>query len=99
MIWCDHFRFVIRATLLISVVVLALCIIALPAVAQPESLVQTKQKAEQGDAAAQFNLGMIYEMASGVPEGRRAGGEVVSPVRRTGECQCTIEPELDVRDR
>ena len=39
-----------------------------PACSQEMSLEELKQKAEQGDADAQFNLGTMYENGQGVPQ-------------------------------
>ena len=36
--------------------------------AQPETVDELRAKAEQGDAAAQYNLGMLYADGRGVPQ-------------------------------
>ena len=46
-----------------------LCVFGLLlSVAFAQSLSETRKKAEQGDAAAQFNLGWMYDTGTGVPK-------------------------------
>ena len=48
-----------------------------------DDLDTVRQAAEQGDARAQFNLGIMYDNGEGVPQGRSRGREVVPAGRRT----------------
>ncbi len=53
--------------------------------------------AEQGDADAQFNLGLMYANGEGVPQDYRRGGEVVPARRRAGPCRGPVQPRRHVR--
>jgi TPR repeat protein len=50
------------------VVVLVAGMVSLPFVSNGENLAATRQKAEQGDADAQYNLGCCYAKGEGVPQ-------------------------------
>ena len=55
-----------RHRILVATVTLILAMLILPAYSQEPSLAELKQKAEQGDSKAQFDLGVIHEHGRGV---------------------------------
>jgi TPR repeat protein len=57
-----------KSRLLLLVAVAWLALPLAPCFADSPSLAETRTKAEQGDAAAQFNLGLMYRNGEGVPK-------------------------------
>ena len=57
-----------RHRILVATVTLILAMLILPAYSQEPSLAELKQKAEQGDSKAQFNLGVIHAHGKDVPQ-------------------------------
>ena len=78
-----------------------LCVSALfVSVAFAESLSETRKKAEQGDANAQFNLGWMYAIGDGVP---KDSTEAVKWFRKAAEqgnanAQCSLGLKYDKGD-
>ena len=54
--------------LMLFVVVLPVLLGHQPAFADNQDIAQLREAAEQGDAEAQFNLGIVYDFGRGVPE-------------------------------
>ena len=52
------------------------------------ALTELKQKAEQDDTSAQYNLGLMYDYGYGVPEDDREAVRLVSCGSRSGIRTC-----------
>ena len=62
-----------------------------------DDLDTVRQAAEQGDATAQFNLGIMYANRRGRPEGRCRSHEMVPAGCRTRLRRCAVQPRGHVR--
>ena len=61
-----------------------------------DAVAATRLAAEQGDAVAQFNLGVRYATGRGVPEDQTEAVRWVPPRRRPGARGRAVQPRVDV---
>ena len=77
--------------------VLALAVIPVGVDAQGTELAQLRALAEQGNAVAQYNLGVLYATGQGVPQDNAEAVQLVAVSSRARECGCPDQPRAYVR--